>query len=218
MTERPIIMSDWSVRALLAGTKTQTRRVVKPQPQTDHLMVTPSGELVGIMPDDGTPVGSRPCQKRGWLKCPFGGVGDTLWVREAFSAWFHCCHWRECTAAGRSRASLSNLFYRATHNFPADDQKWSPAIHMPRWASRITLEITGVRCEPLHEITEEDIRAEGIEPVLQDSGGQDQTGRWVELVDYFHPFIDAWDKLNAKRGYSWASRPYVWAISFKRID
>jgi hypothetical protein len=168
--ERPILFSGPMIRAILDARKTQTRRVVKPQPV--HIPEGPATTAGWLWPpgaepgEDGAWWGDKsppnsPAEAMGHC-CPYGQPGDRLWVRETFSAWFHGCHWSECTPS--SRAALSNLFYRATHPYPDDDQKWIPSIHMPRWASRITLEIAGVRVERLNEITGRDARSEGCEP------------------------------------------------------
>ena len=133
-----------------------------------------------------------------YIKCPYGQVGDRLWVRET---WFDNSFYPD---------DRDNVLYRADGEFQEqipeeyEGAKWAPSIHMFRWASRITLEITEVRVERLQEITKEDIKAEGLGmPSLPNSH-----------LPYFK-FKDLWDSLNAKRGYGWEVNPWVWVISFK---
>ena len=96
-------------------------------------------------------------------------------------------------------------------------KRWRPSIHMPRWASRITLEITRVRVERVQDITEADAKAEGVSPVMVDSGGFTQWDAPIDIPDYIEPFADLWDKLNAPRGHGWAVNPWLWVIDFERI-
>ena len=161
--ERPIIFSKPMVKAILAGQKTQTRRVLK------------FGET---------------------HNCPYGNPGSQLWVREAFSVWFGGTHWYEYADKRRRRlgADVTNIFYRATHYFPDDDQKWVPSIFMPRWASRITLELTNVRIEQLHKISLNDVKAEGF--------------------DSLEAMQRLWQTINGKK-HPWESNPHLWVLEFK---
>jgi hypothetical protein len=120
--------------------------------------------------------------------CPYGQPGDRLWVRETHNT---------CG---------EKPFYRADGEMPLE-WKWSPSVFMPRWASRITLEITAVWVERLKDITIEDAQAEGITPL----GTEGDSRRWRA------GFRELWDSLNAKRGYGWDANPWVWVISFKRV-
>lgn len=189
MTERPILFSAPMVRALLDGSKTQTRRVVRFDP--------PSGDIV---------------ERGGWrrwhrddpsavIACPYGVPGDLLWCRET---------WRPHIETGMPE-------YRANLGAVDHDLRWKPSIYMPRWVSRITLRITDVRVQRLQEISEEDARAEGVaEPAPVHGKWCDATrgreGHW----SYRKPFADLWDSLNAKRA-PWSSNPFVWAIAFERV-
>lgn len=156
MKERGMIFNGEMVRAILDGRKTQTRRIMAPQPEPcprgGHWWPSNVFKTMLHVEDE------MQNGKGGWGglvgdACPFGDVGDRIWVREAF-------------ASGLS--TKSTLAYRATHKREDledgfyDTIKWTPSIHMPRWASRILLEITGVRVERLNAISEEDARAEGI--------------------------------------------------------
>ncbi len=199
MKERPILFSAPMVRALLDGSKTQTRRIVKPQPEDSWV-------------DDGH---GNPTQ------CPYGDPVDRLWVRETWQYW----DWTEDGMPWiKYRADDSIKFFDSTIpeewaerveniwaelsedlNYLIDnaarDQKWRPSIFMPRWASRITLEITGVRVEPLRDISMQDAFAEGC--MLSTSK--------TEPLDY----QNLWDTINGKG--SWDANPWVWVIEFKMI-
>ena len=198
--ERPILFSGPMVRAILQGRKTQTRRVVKGLPYAalafaEFTAADPSGFW-------GFGHANNPIH---CIYCPYGEPGDRLWVRETFSTWHHGCQWHDCTREGRSKQSCSNLFYRATHHFPDDDQRWVPSIFMPRWASRITLEITGVRVERLQDITEADAIAEGCQCA----------GVPASLTNR-GAFAKLWELINGTD--SWAANPWVWIVKFQRLE
>lgn len=179
--ERPIIFTADSVLAILDGTKTQTRRVIKNPGRLDGLML--SGE------------------EQEW--CPYGRAGDRLWVRETW-AWSG-----DKTVAEAERIAQGEVWYRTDPRWTNPAIRWRSPIHMPRWASRLTLEITEVRVQRVQEISEEDAKAEGA-PF--DAGGNEELG-----VGYRIGFCRLWDSLNAKRGYSWESNPWVWALTFRRV-
>jgi hypothetical protein len=175
------------IRAILDSRKTQTRRVMK----LDE--ITAAG-IRGIMRGTG-PV---------FAFCPYGQPGDRLWVREAFFA--------EDGLALRREHQRGQVYYRANVNIPVSF-KWKPSIHMPRWASRITLEITKVRVERVQEISEEDVRAEGIQVVGY--------GDYPDQFSGKHLYQELWDKLNREREggkYAWARNPWVWVLEFRRLD
>lgn len=199
MTDRPILFSAPMVRALLAGTKTQTRRVVK---MKSHQQIEQR--------DDGTDWpwmydGERDADS--WMACPYGQPGDMLWVRET---------WQAVSGNDRARHIMTHprpdrgwLEYAAT---PRDDEpayKWRPSIHMPRWASRITLEVTGVRVERLQDISEADAMAEGVHYSLLEKiqAGQD---RWAR-----HAYKKLWETINGSD--SWDLNPWVWVVEFKGV-
>lgn len=197
MTERPILFSAAMVRALLAGTKTQTRRIVKPQPHGVALVAS-GNHLFDYRDDLGDYSRVVPMDKAVTL-CPHGLPGDLLWVREAFNA------------------DRAEMVYRADGGMPADwfdaGSKWRPSIHMPRRASRITLEITMVRVQRLQDISEEDARAEGAPGYEEgiDAPPPDDEHEWAYLAS----FIRLWKSINGAE--SWNANPWVWAISFKRL-
>lgn len=181
MKERGILFSDEMVRAILDGRKTQTRRVLRIQPPDHVIRLRPFfGQEVRWIDFDGSNFEVR---------CPFGKVGDRLWVRECFVCCRHGPRHLEC------------LEYRADEMVGGDDTpKWTPSIHMPRWASRITLEITDVRVQRLHDISQEDALAEGVDVV--------STAR--------NAFCSLWCRING--GTAWDGNPWVWALTFKRVD
>jgi len=214
MKERPILFSDPMVKALLAGAKTQTRRVVKLR---DFGPTTPSGAgWDWDLRDRRGRWNSFTTTQFVASKCnPYGVVGDRLWVREA---WSHDAPDLDaCRAAHEDAMSGMDYgpYYRATECAP-DTLRWRPSIHMPRWASRITLEITEVRVQRLQEISEEDARAEGIPfGEMQDAIINGEPGR-VAFFNARDAFAYAWNAINGKRA-AWASNPWVWAISFRRL-
>jgi len=220
--ERPILFSTPMVRALLAGTKTQTRRIVKPAPHRDATAVErhyPSGGYLAWRLGTGTP--SSGVQVGAPLYCPYGVVGDRLWVRET-----HC---RFLVGEGMDQPVPECVAYRATHGETFDYintrgeetslsvTKWTPAIFMPRWASRINLEITGIRVQRLHAISEDDAKAEGVE---RDTAPCDHTRRSCADVGCMGPtyrstYAELWNEINGEDG--WDANPWVWVISFARV-
>ncbi|WP_397321977.1 hypothetical protein [Pantoea agglomerans] len=208
MRERPIIFNADMVRAVLDGRKTQTRRVMKVQP---HAGVRNS-PFVKSGIEDGH--GKE-------LVCPFGEVGDRLWVRETFRV-----HSRATDVATLVyKASEQQSWTQQTHrvpiekcNKPAVVDKWTPSIHMPRWASRITLEITSVRVERLQDISAEDVTAEGIKTLGESMWGSQW---WVDapqaaINDAHLQFSIIWSKIYGEE--SWHANPWVWVIEFKRVE
>lgn len=178
--DRPILFSAPMVRAILAGTKTQTRRVAKPQRKTGL------GDLDALA-------------QHQYGLCPYGKPGDRLWVRETF----------------RGPLDDGSFGYRATHDGPFTwhSYTWKPSIHMPRAASRITLEITDVRVERLQDISEEDAIAEGIELL---NGRYTFNGGLHESRTAVESYQALWEQLNGSE--SWWANPFVWVISFRRIE
>lgn len=204
--ERPILFSGPMIQAILAGRKTMTRRVVKELEECRARGVVASDFEEGII--DGEFYGNNCGLPYGPFRCPFGASGDRLWVREAFT--FDSTDLGEIVAY---RADGAASVVGCTDGQDEicgvvdwwtvrDDTRWKPSIHMPRWASRITLEITEVRVERLQKIDESDALREGF-------------GHCDYGVVAFH---ELWDVLNAKRGYSWESNPWVWVVEFKVIE
>lgn len=177
MKERPILFQAEMVRAILNGSKTQTRRIAK---LTDAAHVKEPGKHRRWHPAD----------PEARLACPYGQPGDQLWVRETW----------------RNRLGDGSLDYFATHAGPFtwESYKWKPSIHMPRVASRITLEVTAVRLERLQDISRGDAMAEGC-PFPNMAQGDDPR-KW---------YADLWGQINGTD--SWATDPWVWVIEFKVV-
>jgi hypothetical protein len=187
MKSRPILFSAPMVLAILDGRKTQTRRVLKGT--TEHKGPYNPEYIEAHKNSDG------------WSKiCPYGKVGDRLWVRETF---MHCgCEDAEMHAD----SGCDLILYRASE--PNDlkvFEGWRPSIHMPRWASRITLEITDVRVERLNDITVSDAIAEGYDGSVNDP--VDPSIKWYSRL---------WDRINVAG--AWELNPWVWVIEFKRVE
>jgi hypothetical protein len=207
MRERPILFSAPMVRALLAGTKTQTRRVVQPQPPPE---ATSAGVISSMPPrdDDGewTWLTGDPRDADSWetldsFRCPYGWIGSRLWVREAWAARLDQDH---MSAAELYAAGVRWAGYWADGPEKCCNTGCAGAAgrvrtgrFMPRWASRIMLEVVDVRVERLQEITEADARAEGV-------SGRDE-------------FRALWDSINAKRGFGWDTNLWVFVVEFRRV-
>ncbi len=234
MKERPILFSGPMVRAILEGRKTVTRRVMKPQ-RGSALLVDGGGQPFTQRWDE-----SEQMNWRRDIECPFGEPGDRLWVRETWRAF--CRSWVE---EGGSESSDCRAYYLADGSERAVDppNDWAvsdrlgfiPSIHMPRWASRLTLEITGVRVQRLQEISEEDAEAERARlppdhppihgnfrcvQVDMETGKALGSPKYGAAFGEFDPcrlaFSWLWDSL-AKPGATWADNPWVWVIEFRRI-
>ncbi len=219
--ERPILFSGAMVLAILEGRKTVTRRIIKPQPDFSNWSEPepPTSDLVNEAWQTGHVD----------AKCPHGKPGDSLWVRERWSK-----HIQPLTAQGHTRGREFCVFPDGGQTFSwckeyhpglaeyhpgaFDGCKWRPSIFMPRWASRITLQIDAVRVERLDQITEEDARAEGVERQM-DMHGRDPRGSGDIIVSYSYrePFKALWDSINGKAA-PWATSPFVWVLSFHQIE
>lgn len=189
MKERGMIFNAEMVRAILDGRKTQTRRPIKwKQTRFTEMAERDDGSLWPWAED---------CERGGdiWFACPFGEVGDRIWVRETFCA----------VPDHEEPAGCSALLYAADGNGPYG--KWTPSIHMPRWASRLTLEITGVRVERLRDLSEDDAKSEGITPP---SGGV--LPGWEYRINFRDLWMDIYGADN------WEANPWVWVIEFKRVE
>lgn len=211
--ERPILFSAPMVRAILAGTKTQTRRVVRPQPSRGMELWGSESE-----PQDGEFTFSGNGNEL-FVKCPYGAVGSRLWVRETWQVW---------TEFDGIKASDLPEEMRARLNYPADGNVWDarlrPSLHMPRWASRITLEITKIRVERLNDISNEDAAAEGAYgAVLSKTRLMDEAARFERrvfqsgspVVTRRAEFAALWESINGEG--SWDKNPWGWVIEFKRV-
>ncbi len=228
MKEKPILFSGEMVRAILDGRKTQTRRVIKRWPPKIRLNRRVSGDwpfsnvsvepgvyqpysnpygALSVVTDNGKKLGIKPSEFE-WIS-PYGQSGDHLWVRETWSPGYVFDGWPP-----REIPDDAPIHYWADGNPPAvwDVTKPKPSIFMPRWASRITLEVVSVRVERLQEITDMDAIAEGVHQV----GGIDRTG--LTTGETVLEFRTLWDSINAARGYGWDSNPWVWVVEFKKVE
>lgn len=195
MTEHPILMSAPMVRAILAGTKTQTRRLLR----------LPAGCGVGTYTSPGEPVeyvltdaDGDPCDAP-FPRCPYGVVGDHLWVREAWN------YTSGYTDENGGWCPTVPVAYRADGPHQRVT-RWRPSIHMPRAFCRIVLRVEAVRVERLHAITLADVLAEGF---------TDAPNIIPRAVD---AFAGLWDKINGKRpGASWDRNPHIWVVTFARV-
>jgi hypothetical protein len=187
MKERGILFSGPMVRAILEGRKTQTRRVVKGKAL--EWLEQPHGFSPSFVANPGN------------FLSPYGYAGDRLWVRET---WAPFCPPDLPRPPGQKAERLDTICYRADpHQVRLErmaedgDLRWRPSIFLPRWASRITLEVKAVRVEQLRDITVGDVRAEGVDP---------EPGAWER----------GWDSINGKRA-PWESNPWVWVVSFAKL-
>lgn len=213
MKERGMIFNEYQVRALLDGSMTQTRRIMKDQPVLNGNFY----EVFGAAWSKGmTSIPAVPGHSLS-TRCPYGVVGDRIWVRETF-------------ATGLS--TKSTLAYRATHKREDledgfyDTIKWTPSIHMPRWASRILLEITDVRVERLQDADEGHLLDELGAMLEYDNTPAGRAfshaehyaiaGVPVGMFPEMHGFKAWWDKVNGDGSFD--SNPWVWVIEFKRVE
>lgn len=231
--EHPIIFSGKMVRAILAGKKTQTRRVIVPQPEPAGYDPTCNGGVWDWMAECNEEEVPNCCKRL----CPYGVPGDRLWVRESWG-------YRGCCTGGDPEGHTADVTYKADdakrhisfrtfdkmmaavpkqnikHTDSCDydgdwycecitkwwhKQKSKPSIHMFRWAARIFLEVVNVRVERVQDITETEAISEGVE------GGGGHPDFWVGA------FRDLWDSINSKRGYGWEVNPWVWVVEFKVV-
>jgi len=198
--ERPIIFSTELIPKILDLSKTQTRRVIKPQPISviENIPYKIDGKRSDV-PCTATELPPNRYTAVLEIKCPYGQVGDRLWVRESWKT--------EAVFDTTPPCDISHdaiILYTAMADSVLTQimgRTRSP-LHLPRWASRITLEITALRCERLQEITTEDIMAEGLESTIPYQG-------------FVHRFKRLWNSLNPK--YQWESNPFVWVIEFKVV-
>jgi len=200
--ERSIIMGPESVRAILDGRKTETRRVIKPQP-TDGWPQWWHGKSYG----------NEAHFRRGAMLdyCPYGQVGDRLWVRETFYA--------QPGLAPLTEPQPIHYALDVPDRRQVEDYDLRPSIHMPRWASRITLEIVEVRAERLQDITEEGAIAEGVECWNGEVwSGKDKAFYSGNELPPIRRFEAMWDSINARHGYPFFANHWMWVITFRRVE
>ncbi|ENR8888253.1 hypothetical protein JAG44_001992 [Citrobacter koseri] len=206
--ERGMIFNDEMVRAILEGRKTQTRRPVN----------SSTADLLDLQ--------KQYPHKKYNIVCPFGQPGDCLWVRETFQGplvseelfeeyrahheKFETPQYCEYAADGGAKPEYCDLDDNLRHG-------WRPSIHMPRWASRITLEITSVRVERLNDISEEDAQAEGVKKLRGGYWKHYQPNEWTQFqLSARGSFATLWNFIYGEGG--WWANPWVWVIEFKRVE
>lgn len=211
MKERPILFNGEMVRRILSGDKCQTRRPIKKE-----VLTCPAGNNEGwdVGTFDGEPVQEQCqfcyCEPKSIFNAiqnnPLGQNGDRLWVRETW------------TKFGAYTTHPWDVSYRASKPDKYSEKewrdivcgtkgRWKPSIHMPRWASRITLEIENVRVERLKSITPKDAKREGAEP-----------SPYKCLDTFVAGFAELWDSVYVKRGFGWDKNCWVWVVDFKRVE
>lgn len=218
--ERPILFSAPMVRAILEGRKTVTRRVMKSQPDADAT-ITVESYNVAVTNRHGDQEAGPEIFGAWWrdgesgCKCPYGKPGDRLWVRETSLI----NDFRDGGVPEAERADCQ-IIYRAdgTPDWEGEEEliRWRPSIHMPRWASRILLEITDVRVERLQDISEEQAKAEGVR-IYTDHA---ELGDWwhVEGIEtYSADPRKSFELLWSSVGGDWQANPWVWVVEFKRV-
>jgi len=203
---RPILFSTPMVQSVLNGSKTQTRRLFK----VNNQIITAKEENVFFDVEMGEAVYSS-VGGQSWYKCPYGQVGDILWVRESFY---------EPMFEGLN----GKYYYKADLEKQGWDFKWKPSLFMPKDACRLFLEITDIRIERLQEISDEDCKSEGIKREIFTPTGEE--------CYYFYPcndlrddsyldspkisFYSLWKSINGQQ--SWDDNPFVWVIGFKVVE
>lgn len=203
MKERPILFGDELVRAILDGRKTETRR---------PMVIGRACATGGTLHQTWLPIGRGLCiglrDNGTWPNtvlqhCPFGVVGDRLWVRECFAP-----------NHGPASTGPEHCLFRADDNRSIEDlseARWTPSIHMPRWASRLALEITHVKVERLQALTQDGARAEGF---VHDARGTAQQ-HFEYTWDAIYGGIDK--KTQKPRSFGWTQNPWVWVVQFRRL-
>jgi hypothetical protein len=192
--ERPIVFSPAMVKAIIAGTKTQTRRVIHPQPERWHTVKHQPYTLID-QPEIWSPLTDNSENR----KFPYGVIGDRLWVREPWcqsEAWDDI-HWYR--ADGEIEQQIEQRFWS---EWRAGKPRWLSPATMPRWISRITLEITDIRAQRVQEISPDDCFCEGIADA-------------PELARV--RFAELWDSINGEKGFGWETNCWCWCITFRKI-
>lgn len=228
--ERPIPFNDAMVRAILERRKTMTRRVVKPQPEGEDLRIcqqaydwtySMEGGIWGLT------AGDQHCEKLSF-KCPYGKPGDRLWVKETWAKVPETAYWHDQTIPHKVHREEDGYgwwaVYRASWERCAPS--WKSPRFMPRWASRILLEIVSIRVERLQDISEEDAEKEGVSNTWDDALPDSKWGPAWAAADRSNPklttfglrsgFAVLWESIKGKG--SWDENPYVWVIEFKVVE
>jgi len=238
--DKPILFSSPMVRAILEGRKTQTRRVVNFVPGDAGANIEAHIGWLSVEQDKSKSFTFYDCvgpkkytpdaiYADGYFS-PYGQAGDQLWVRETWGAVSPDEYVRpleECKIEYRADLPVGSTDFPG--EWPADEARgsdeaprWRPSIHMPRWASRITLDVVNVRVERVQEITREDAKAEGVDNVWH--WDEERNARHPEhfrrglLNPYVANYSVLWDAINSGRGFGWDANPWVWVIEFKVVQ
>lgn len=223
MSESPILFSAPMIRAILDGAKTMTRRMAKVPEWATVPKVDAAKGVVDWYAAEGSDRWVR-------NRCPYGKVGDVLWCREAWQAWFTDDgverDWKDTPQPRRTQDRMARIVYCAAD--PKAAKRWVTPLFMPRWASRITLRVTGIRVERLHTITEADATAEGVEHYwssLDYDRAKAISNVWSSVAarrgwgksppDYRGAFGALWHEINGEA--SWNADPFVWVVEFERV-
>nr|MBL8412756.1 hypothetical protein [Dechloromonas sp.] len=216
MKERPILFSSLMVRALLNCTKSQTRRVAIKTSQPRAVYITDFDAT-----ECSIEIENKHSGDRYWKSCPYGQPGDRLWVREAFAivprTAYRCSEGVQQTL--RPDDDHDAAIYREGWARSRSGFRWRPSIHMPRWASRLLLEITSVSIERLNNISEADAKAEGLhyDDEIPFNGpwfiGACEPDGFANPVDAYR---ELWESINGTG--SWEENPWVWVVQFKRVQ
>lgn len=231
MKERPILFNSEMVRAILEGRKTQTRRILKTQPSENTNRIVPLYQCEPVpkvtevsfheVLENGIPH----CSPISRCKCPFGKIGDRLWVRESFGTKIRNLGGtpHESFTYKADNPNEINFYDCNGNGFPV---KWTPSIHMPRSACRLVLEIINIRVEPLFYITNQEAISEGIEqirihsdgtPVFKDYGFKERSTGTTSGFGYpVNSFQSLWESVYGSD--SWKQNPWVWVVEFKVIQ
>ena len=226
--EKPIIFSTPMVKAILAGKKSITRRVIKKKYENTDIewftnkYGTRLVEMQNDAPSGVNSEGKKWTQLKGCreIKCPYGQPGDILWVRETWAihdlmlkpkklnpnneAWFYKRKF--------SPEMVPHVVYAADYPIGSWKGAWRSSRYMPKVAARLFLKVKDIRVERLQGITEEDAEKEGSEGFWADK----ETGIWCSAKDNFR--VNIWDSINSKRGYGWDINPWVWVVEFERVE
>lgn len=220
---RPILFTAPMIRALLDGSKTQTRRVIKHK----HLANSDVFSFDAVRGEwEMGECHQGSAAHTGWMRCPYGVPGERLWVRETWGLhrFTDITDWLHGPIKNHDPRTFYDIAYRADYGLgqlyvePSNDiSSWRPSIHMPRWASRITLKIRDIRIEKLNDISEADAIAEGVEKVgraLVTPTFRDYAGG-TEWISPRRSYRSLWESINGIG--SWDKNPFVWVIEFNKI-